>query len=160
MFSSLRRRIPFLEIFGAIIIGLGLLFFVLFLLNLTRPPRTPVGLVTAILAVIPAPTETPVPPTPEPVTPTAIPDVPPDPGGIAIGTYVQVSGTGGDGLRVREGPGLGYEPQFVGLESEIFQTIAGPQEVDGYIWWHLAAPYDESINGWAVSNYLEVVDAP
>ena len=132
----------------------------LLLLNLTRLPRTPVGLVTAMLTVIPAPTETPVPPTPAPVTPSAIPDVPPAPGDIVIGAYVQVSGTGGDGLRVREGPGLGYEPEFVGLESEVFQAIAGPQEVDGYIWWHLAAPYDESINGWAVSNYLEVVEEP
>jgi len=160
MGSSSFKRIPFFEIFGALIVGIGLLFFVLFLLNLTRPPRTPVGFVTAILTVIEAPTETPVPPPAEPVTPTAISDLPPAPGDISIGVYVQISGTGGDGLRVREGPSLGHQSKFVGLESEVFHVIDGPREDDGYFWWHLSAPYNESINGWAVSNYLEVVQEP
>ena len=154
------KRLPIIEIFGSLLAGGGLLCFVLVLLNLTRPPRTPVGVVTAMVSVILAPTETPVPPTPVPVTPGAIPDVPPPQGGIAIGAYVQVSGTGGAGLRMRAGPGLDYEPQFAGLESEVFHIVEGPRDADGYIWWRLAAPYDETITGWAVSNYLEVVEAP
>ncbi|MBM3143605.1 MAG: hypothetical protein FJ010_01290 [Chloroflexi bacterium] len=154
------RKTPLLEITGVIAVGSGLLVLVLFLLDLSRPPRTPVGLVTVLLTVIPAPTETPVPATPAYETPVAVPDVPPAPGDLTIGAYVQVSGTDGDGLRVREGPGLGYEPRFVGLESEIFQVIEGPLEADGYVWWRLAAPYDRNISGWAVSNYLEVVEEP
>ncbi len=160
MSSPLRGNFPFLEVVGALSLGLVLLLLVVVPLNLTRPSRTAVGQVTVILTVIPAPSETPVPPTPEPSTPTTISEIPPAPGDIVIGAYVQVSGTGGDGLRVREGPGLSYEPQFVGLESEVFQVIEGPQEADSYIWWHLVAPFDENINGWAVSNYLEVVEAP
>ncbi len=113
-----------------------------------------------MLDVIYAPTETPIPPTPLPVTPTIALDVPPPASGISEGGYVQISGTGGDGLRVREGPGLDREPLFVGLESEIFQIIDGPHEADGYTWWHLSAPYDETIHGWAVSNYLAFVEAP
>ncbi len=160
MKRSPTQRFPFLEIIASVLLGLGFVFFLLFVLNLTRPSRTPVGVVTAILTVIFAPTETPVPPTPQPETPTAIPEVPPAPGGIIIGAYVQVSGTGGDGLRIRGGPGLGFEPLFVGIESEVFYVKDGPVETDGYVWWHLAAPYDESIDGWAVSNYLQIVEEP
>ena len=31
----------------------------------------------------------------------------------------------------------------------MFLVEDGPQEVDGYIWWFLQAPYDETRNGWA-----------
>ncbi len=160
MRRSTGQRFPFFEIFVSILLGLGCLFFTLFILNLTRPIQTQVSVVTAQVAVIFAPTQTPVPPTPEPVTPTTTPDIPPAPGDIAIGAYVQVSGTGGDGLRVRGGPGLGFEPLFVGLEAEVFLVIDGPLETDGYIWWHLAAPFDENTNGWSVSNFLQVVEEP
>jgi hypothetical protein len=160
MGSSLRKRIPFLEIFGSLIFAVGLILLVMLLLSISRPSRAPVGFVTAVLNVIPVPTETPSPPTTEPSSPTEIPDIPPAPGDIITGAYVQISGTGGDGLHVRTGPGLGFQPEFVGLESEVFRVIDGPQESDGYIWWQLAAPYDESIHGWAVSNYLELVQDP
>ncbi len=154
------KRIPIIEIFGSIVVGLGLFLFGMFVLNVLRPSDSPVGVETVMLEVIYAPTETPVPPTPFPVTPTVALDIPPPTSGISIDGYVQVSGTGGDGLRIRQGPGLDHDPLFVGLESEVFQVIEGPQEADGYSWWHLAAPYDETIHGWAVSNYLEVVDNP
>lgn len=154
------RRIPFVEILGSILVGLGLFLFGMFVLNVLRPTDSPVGVDTVMLEVIYAPTETPNPPTPFPVTPTVTPDVPPPTSGISIDGYVQVSGTGGDGLRVRQGPGLDYEALFVGLESEVFNVINGPHEADGYSWWHLSAPYDETIRGWAVSNYLEVVENP
>ena len=73
---------------------------------------------------------------------------------------MQVIGTGGDGLRLRTGPGLDYDQRFLGLEEEIFQVIAGPQQADGYTWWHLESPHDENRHGWAVSEYLDVVDRP
>jgi hypothetical protein len=77
-----------------------------------------------------------------------------------LGAFVQVTGTGGDGLRMRSKPGLDGEILFLGLEDEVFRVDGGPQEADGFIWWLLVAPYDETIQGWAVSNYLEIVQNP
>lgn len=160
MRRNTRIRFPLLELFLALIVGSGALIFILLLVNFSRPRQTPLGLVTAALTVIIAPSETPVPPTPIPMTPTR--DVPAGPGAghLTVGGYVQVSGTQGDGLRVREGPGLGYEPLFLGLESEVFKIIDGPTSADGYTWWHLAAPFDETLNGWSVDNYLIPVEEP
>jgi hypothetical protein len=36
----------------------------------------------------------------------------------------------------------------------------GPKDVDGFTWWYLVGPYDASRRGWAVSNYLSVVQNP
>jgi hypothetical protein len=50
--------------------------------------------------------------------------------------------------------------RFLGLEAEVFQVSDGPRQVDGYTWWFLVAPYDASVQGWAVANYLAVVQNP
>jgi len=142
----------------------GLIFFcsLLLILWLTRPgPSTPAP-ATAVLQVIQLPTATPVAPTPTPViglTPTS-PVPPPPPGEIQLGAYVQVTGTGGDGLRIRSDPGLAGSVLFLGLESEVFVVKDGPRQLDDYTWWMLEAPYDTSVRGWAVSNYLMVVQEP
>jgi hypothetical protein len=86
------------------------------------------------------------------VVPTPVPS-----GEMGIGAYVQISGTGGDGLRLRAGPGTANPPLFLGMESEVFQVRDGPKESDGFTWWYLVAPYDENRNGWAVQNYLSVI---
>lgn len=100
-------------------------------------------------------------PTPR-VTPTPTLNVPPapPPGVLAAGAYVQISGTGGDGLRLRAAAGLNADVRFLGLEAEVFRIVEGPREVDGYVWFNLVAPYDETRTGWAVSNFLAVVQAP
>ncbi len=77
-----------------------------------------------------------------------------------MGAYVQITGTGGDGLRVRAEAGLKGAVRFIALEAEVFQVTDGPQEADGYTWWYLVAPADESRQGWAASNYLTVVQSP
>jgi hypothetical protein len=79
---------------------------------------------------------------------------------IGVGAYVQINGTGGDGLRLRSDPSLEGEVRFLALEAEVFQVQDGPQECSGYIWWFLVAPYDEKVRGWAVSNFLTVVQNP
>jgi hypothetical protein len=79
---------------------------------------------------------------------------------VAKGGFVQVIGTGGDGLRLRSEPGLNGEIRYLGLESEIFRVDDGPTMLDGYTWWLLVAPYDETVRGWAVSNYLKSVPNP
>ncbi len=76
---------------------------------------------------------------------------------IKLGDYVQISGTGGDGLRIRSGAGTSNAPIFLGMEAEVFKVIGGPQDADGITWWNLAAPYDATRTGWAASNYLTVV---
>lgn len=114
---------------------------------------------TAVVQIIPPPTSTSpviatIPPTattkPELTTPVANSQ-------IQIGDYVQIANTGGDGLRIRTGPGTSNAPIFLGMESEVFKVTDGPKESDGYIWWNLVAPYDNTRAGWAAANFLTVV---
>jgi len=111
-----------------------------------------------ILTVIPFPTETPTPlptATSEPTTePTSTPAPPPALGAFSPGQLVQIEGTQGDGLRLRSSPGLNGEILFLGLESEVFEVQDGPEQVDGYTWWFLVNPYDNSKRGWGVANYI------
>jgi hypothetical protein len=79
---------------------------------------------------------------------------------IAVGSYVEVTGTGTVGLRLRDNPGLNGETKFLGIDTEVFKIIDGPQQVDGYSWWHLASPSDETRHGWAVANYLTAIAYP
>ncbi len=113
----------------------------------------------AALTIIPGPTSTPL------IAPSATHDPAlgtptPLPGEIALNGFVQISGTNGEGLRIRELPGLEGEHLFLGFDTEVFQVIDGPQEADGYIWWRLLAPYDETRSGWAASDFLEAVLSP
>ena len=147
-------------IFGAIGFAGGFLLITLIVIGLTSPRLSPdVGFAPADLTMIPAPTHTPnVTPVPtiDPslVTPTLAPDT------IGIGGYVQISGTEGEGLRIRSAPGLNGDTVFFGGESEVFIVRDGPQVADGYTWWYLVAPYDETRAGWAAADFLAVVPSP
>jgi hypothetical protein len=79
---------------------------------------------------------------------------------INIGTFVKVVGTGGDGLRLRDEPGLSGEIRLLGDETEVFKVNEGPLDMDGYIWWYLIGAYDESRQGWAVADFLSIVENP
>jgi hypothetical protein len=81
-------------------------------------------------------------------------------GTIGIGGYVQISGTEGQGLRLRTVPGLSGDQAFLGFDEEVFEVRDGPQVVDGYTWWYLVAPYDETRVGWAAADFLAVVPSP
>ena len=116
-----------------------------------------VGFVPADVTVIPAPTGTSgAPPTPT-IDPFATAT---SPAGIAINNYVQITGTEGQGLRIRAQPGLGGEFQFLAYDSEVFVIRDGPREVDGYVWWYLVAPYDETRVGWAAADFLTYIPEP
>lgn len=108
----------------------------------------------AILTVIPAPTVTPSPPVVE-ETPTPVTSSPGE--SIHAGAHIQISGTGGDGLRLRVEPSLGAEINYLGLEGEAFIVIEGPSLSDGFTWWRLESPTDQTRNGWAVSDYLQII---
>lgn len=154
---------PFLNrwvILGALGFAALLTLVTLILIGWTTPRISPdVGFAPADLTVIPAPTHTPlVSPVPTNdlllATPTLAPDA------IGIGVYVQISGTEGEGLRIRLAPGLNSDTVFRGDEAEVFIVRDGPQEADGYTWWYLVAPYDETRAGWAAADFLAVVPPP
>jgi hypothetical protein len=155
--DQLRRYLTISVLLGAVGIAALLMSFTVIVIMATRSAPAPKGLPTAALYVIPAPTDTlPVPTTVLLPTPTPTNEVPPPPppGVIAVGSFVQVTGTGTVGLRLRSNPGLDSKTEFLGMDAEVFKITDGPQEVDGYTWWHLVAPYDEQRHGWAVANYL------
>lgn len=74
-----------------------------------------------------------------------------------LDSYVQITGTGGNGLRLRANPGTDAQVNFVAAESEVFKVIGGPQTLGDYEWWQLVAPYDESRTGWAAGDYLTAI---
>jgi hypothetical protein len=90
-------------------------------------------------------------------TETGVPAGTPDPGEIvyfSIGELVEIYGTEGDGLRLRNSPGLDATINVLALENEVFEVRGGPQEADGYVWWFLINPYDNTVQGWSVGNFL------
>ncbi len=114
------------------------------------------GFTIADVTIIAPPTSTPT------LVPTALPagTAAPAASQIAVGAYVQITGTEGAGLRIRSAPGLASETVFRGEESETFQVKDGPKQADGYTWWYIVAPYDQTRAGWAAADYLAVVPAP
>lgn len=153
---------PYLNRFvitGSLVFAGVLILVTLALIGWTSPRLSPdVGFAPADLTMIPAPTHTPA----ATATPTLDPLASPtfDPETIHIEGYVQINGTGGDGLRIRSAPGLGSETVFRGEEAEVFLVKDGPRETDGYIWWYLVASYDDTRAGWAASEFLAVVPSP
>jgi len=146
-------------ILGTLTVAGVLLIVTLIVIGWTSPRFSPdVGFAPADLTMIPAPTHTP--------NVTAVPTVDPfttptvAAGAIGIGGYVQISGTEGEGLRIRVTPGLNSETVFRGEEAEVFLVKDGPQTVDGYTWWYLVAPYDETRAGWSAADFLAVVPSP
>ena len=136
---------------GLILAGLAAFF----LGRSTEPPEE----VTPVLTKISAPTQTPEPPVPT-ASPTAtgtttvvLPE-----GVIGVGIYVQVMGTDGAGLRMRSEPGLTGTVNFTALDAEVFLVIDGPVEADGYTWWHLEAPYDQTRKGWSAGDFLSPIE--
>jgi hypothetical protein len=141
---------------GALLVALCLLAVTLASIGWTTVRETPQqGFVPADLTIIPPSTTTPSPT----VSPTPAGTSTPE-GQIGIGAYVQITGTEGAGLRIRKDAGQSGETVFLGEESETFQVKDGPQQADGYTWWYLVAPYDETRAGWAAAEYLAAVPAP
>jgi len=139
---------------GAVGFALLAIIFIVILAIMLKPPvddQTP----TAELVVIPAATQTPIAENiPQQVTPTSSDNLT---GPFTVGMYVQISGTGGVGLYIREAPGVNSPARFLGMDSEVFKVIDGARESGGLLWYLLEAPYDESRSGWAAADYLQVV---
>jgi hypothetical protein len=142
---------------GALLVAGCLMAITLLLIGWTRPPRAgDAGFVPADITVIAPSTLT---PSPAPSA-TAAGTASAANGQLGIGAYVQIQGTEGAGLRIRSAPGLTSDTVFRGEEAETFKVTDGPQQADGYTWWKLVAPYDETRTGWAAADFLAVVPAP
>ncbi len=121
--------------------------------------QTPALGATPVVTFLPAPTITPTKPQPTQIpSPTSTLIIFLPEGLIGVGGYVQVSGTEGAGLRMRSQPSLGGEINFTAMDSEVFLVIGGPVEADGYTWWHLEAPYDQTRNGWSAGEFLTPIE--
>jgi hypothetical protein len=145
-------------ILGALLLTGFLLLITAISIGLTASHQSSdVGFAPADVTMIPASTST----SSAPPTPTIDPFASPtSPAGIAVGNYVQITGTEGQGLRIRKAPGLDGEFEFLAYDSEVFVVQDGPRDVDGYVWWYLVAPYDDSRVGWAAADFLSYVPAP
>jgi len=145
---------------------LGLIFTVIvltiaFVLLIFIPNKEIKNEVAALVTIIPASTSTPIVGLTIVPTPTIIVTKPVQ--GVYkfnIGEFVQITGTSGEGLRLRSEPGRSFSVNFIGLDAEVFEVVKGPIEADGYIWWYLEAPYDKNRNGWSVDDYLQKVTVP
>jgi hypothetical protein len=141
--------------------GMGCLFLAgIFILLGLLSPADPGSSANFSLTLIPASTATIYQPTPLPTrVPTVTSDLPtaPLPGMIGISSSVQISGTDGSGLNIREQAGLGGKVRFVALDAEVFEVMDGPVEADDFTWWYLVTPHDEARTGWAAANFLSLV---
>ncbi|MBN2386862.1 MAG: SH3 domain-containing protein [Anaerolineales bacterium] len=147
---------------AALVIGFLLTCGSMIYILAVRPASLPDLGPLAALTRIPGPTATPYvfTATPSPPSAAPLPSTTSLPGQFAVGVYVQISGTEGQGLRIRSEPGLNATQLFLGYDAEVFQIADGPRETDGYTWWYLTASYDTTRSGWAVQNYLSVIDSP
>lgn len=80
------------------------------------------------------------------------------PGVFGIDYPVMITNTGGDGLRIRNAPGLDSLPLFLGREGEEFIIIDGPSLMDSIIWWNVESTSDPNRKGWAAQDYLQIID--
>ena len=127
------------------------------------PTPTPTSLPTWT----PNPTATPTPshtPTPTPSrtpgpTPTPTATATPTPTPTATPVLAQVAGTGGQGVWMRQGPGLG-SPKIGALRESAPLTIvtAAPVEADGYIWVQVIDSRGRL--GWLPQRYLAYMARP
>lgn len=131
--------------------GLCVIWSAIFLIS--RPSSSAGSQSAALITVIPAPTQTQTPT----ITPTVDPATIIETGGLAVGGVAQITGTDGVGLRLRENAGTAARVKFIAMDSEVFKITEGPVEQDGYVWWYIVSPYDESRSGWAASSFLSAI---
>ena len=188
LFKSPRTRSILPWLLGGLMLGMVLTLILIVGGLFTRNRRQMPDEVIPFLTIIPAPSVTPTSEpsrTPEiaVLTPTSTPG-PTYSGEIGQGQLVEIAGrdeihrspglwfevvavdgdeifgTGGDNLRLRVRPGLDATIASLGVESEVFEVLDGPREMDGYAWWHLRNPYNTDKTGWAVSVYLRPISSP
>ena len=78
---------------------------------------------------------------------------------LSVGIRVVVANVGDQELNVRTVPGV-TESQVIFRvpEGTEFSIVDGPQQADGFTWWQIQ-DQTTAQRGWAVANYLNVVQA-
>jgi hypothetical protein len=134
----------------------------------TGPTPTPIVVIITATATLEAASPITQPPGgggtfPAPITPTVGGQAPTDSPTIGpsipivLGSTIMISGTGGDGLSVRQGPGVDYAYLFVAKDGDQFLVQDGPREANGYTWWYIVDPKDPNRFGWAVETFMRVI---
>ena len=78
---------------------------------------------------------------------------------LSVGVRVIVANVGDQELNVRNIAGVtSSEILFRSPEGTEFSIVDGPQQADGFTWWRIQDPITQN-SGWAVANYLQVLDA-
>jgi hypothetical protein len=121
-------------------------------------PGAPAPVVTILMFPTPTVTLTPMPSSTPTTTAAPSPTMDPSAGGaFRVGDLAEVTGTGGEGLRLRSEPDLDASINLVAVENEVFEVREAPREADGYLWVYLVNPFDPTMNGWAVAAYLRLI---
>jgi hypothetical protein len=161
MKNDIRRLLTPRTLMGALVVAVFLLVVAVIWIVWSAPSKSDPNSLLAVETVLPMPSTTPAPagnPTVDPYA--ATPTFTPAPGQISIGSVVQISGTEGQGLRIRSEPGLNGTQLFLGFDTEAYNVLDGPREVDGHAWYYLAAINDQTRTGWAASDFLTVIPKP
>lgn len=108
-------------------------------------PSATVALIVPTLAVTPTDTV---------VLPVITPEETPSSGKMAPGALVNVAGTAGGGLNLRQQPSTYAKVMINAKEGTVLTVLEGPKEADGYVWWMVRAP--DGTEGWAAENWLEL----
>ncbi len=70
---------------------------------------------------------------------------------------IKVTGTEGQGLTVRQGPGKDFTYVFIANEGDKFVIKDGPKQANDFTWWYIVDPNDQNRFGWAVADFMQVV---
>ena len=97
------------------------------------------------------PTAAPLPSATVTVTATPVPSPTPEPQ-VAVGALVTVSGTEGQQLRLRSGPGLAQETLRILEEGAEMSVLEGPEPADGSQWWKVKT--EDGQTGWVAGDWL------
>ncbi len=117
----------------------------------TSPTGTAQTTFTPTVASAPITATVPVSATVAVATPLPVPTD----GKFAINQQVEVTGTEGEGIRFRTGPGLSYVTTTILQDGTILTVVGGPETVDGFTWWRLQTA--AGAIGWAIEDNLQAV---
>jgi hypothetical protein len=74
---------------------------------------------------------------------------------FTIGELVMVSGTGGEGLNLRNCPATSCMALIDMPDGTVMEVVGGPTTADGYTWWNLSGTVGGvNYTGWAIQNFL------
>lgn len=74
---------------------------------------------------------------------------------LAVGSAVEVTGTGGDGLNVRASPGTSGAVAGVEKDGASGIILEGPASGSGFTWWRVQ--WKDGLMGWSVDTYLKAM---